>query len=127
MKYNIEKHEKYSLIKLKENKLNTLIAPDLKSELVTLFQAGTQNLIFDLDEVSYVDSSGLSAVLIANRLAAEVGGIFVLTNIKESVMSLITITKLSKVLTILPTVAEAREAVFLNELERDMGEEEEAE
>ena len=124
MKYSIEKHEKYSLVNLSESKLNTLIAPELKSELVTLFQSGTQNLILDLSETSYVDSSGLSAVLIANRLAAEAGGIFVLTGVKESVMNLITITKLSNVLTILPTVAEAREAVFLNELERDLGEEE---
>ncbi len=124
MKYSISKEEKYTLITLNEDKLDSLKAPRLKSELVTLFQAGTVNLILDLSEVKYVDSSGLSAILVANRLAGEVSGQFVLAGLGDHVMKLIKISKLETVLDILPSVEEAIDSVFLGEIEKDLGKEE---
>ncbi len=124
MKYSISKEEKYTLISLEEEKLDSLKAPRLKSELVTLFQAGTVNLILDLQHVKYVDSSGLSAILVANRLAKEVEGQFIMAGLGEHVMKLIKISKLESVLEILPTVEEAVDAVFLSEIEKDLGKEE---
>ena len=78
MKFVIDKQEKYSLLQLNEENLNSLIAPDLKSEFVFLCNEGVKNLILDLTDVKYVDSSGLSAILTANRLWND-QGIFVLT------------------------------------------------
>ncbi len=68
MKFTLDKQDKYSLLSLDEENLNSLIAPDLKSEFVFLRNEGVRNLIFDLSNVKYVDSSGLSAILTANRL-----------------------------------------------------------
>ncbi len=124
MKYSVNKEEKYTLLTLHEEKLDALKAPRLKSELVTLFQSGTENLILDLSEVKYVDPSGLSAILIANRLAKEVNGQFVLAKLGEHVQKLIKISKLDTVLDILPTVEEAIDAVFLGEIEKDLGNDE---
>lgn len=124
MKYSIDKEEKYTLITLDEDKLDSLKAPRLKSELVTLFQTGTVNLILNLTHVKYVDSSGLSSILVANRLAGEVNGQFVMAGLGDHVMKLIKISKLDNVLEILPTVEEAVDAVFLREIEKDLGKEE---
>ncbi len=125
MKYNIDKSEKYTVLSLNEEKLDTLIAPKLKSEFITLFQAGTTNLILDLSFVKYIDSSGLSSLLIANRLATEANGIMVLTGINEFVSKLIGISKLDTIFHILPTRQEAVDAVFLHEIEKDLQSEEE--
>jgi anti-anti-sigma factor len=125
MKYTIEKTEKYTKLYLGEEKLDTLKAPQLKSELVTLYQSGTVNLILNLSEVKYVDSSGLSAILVANRMSKEVGGCLVLVGVTEHVMKLVKISKLETVLTILNTEEEAVEAVFLAEIEKELGAEEE--
>ncbi len=125
MKYAVNKEEKYAVFKLEEDNLNSIIAPKLKSEFVILSNEGVKNLIFDLSEVKYVDSSGLSAILTANRLWKALGS-FVLTGIVHpSVNKLIEISRLDTVLAIVPTVEEAIEYVFMEEIEREIESEDE--
>ena len=120
MKYTLEKTEKYTLVQLHEDKLNSIVAPDLKSELVKLNAEGIKNIILDLKEVKYVDSSGLSSILVGNRICENEQGLFVLTGINEHVMKLIKISQLDTILTILPTVEESVDAVFMNVLEKNL-------
>ena len=120
MKYSIEKTEKYTKLTLDEDKLDTLKAPQLKSELVTLYQSGMVNLILDLSKVKYVDSSGLSSILVAHRMSKEVKGCLIMVGVNDHVMKLMKISKLENVLQMVPTVEEAVDAVFLNEIEKDL-------
>ena len=120
MKYSIDKNEQYSILRLQEEKLDSPLSPALKSEFVTLNAEGIKNIIIDLTEVKYVDSSGLSALLVGNRIYNEDGGIFILSALNDHVMKLIKISQLNNVLNILPTVEEAIDAVFLKEIESDL-------
>lgn len=120
MKFTIDKQEKYCLLKLHEEKLDSNVAPGLKSELITLHAEGIRNIILDLSEVKYTDSSGLSALLVGNRIVQEEGGIFVLTNLSEHTLKLIKISQLDSVLNILPTVEEGIDAVYMHEIEKDL-------
>ena len=120
MKYTIDKQEKYTLLRLHEEKMDSSIAPSLKSELVTLHAEGARNIILDLSEVKYTDSSGLSALLVGNRIFQEEGGIFILACLSDHTMKLIRISQLDSVLNILPSVAESIDAVFMHEIEKDM-------
>jgi anti-sigma B factor antagonist len=106
MEFKIEKLENYTLIQVQEEKLDTHIAPTLKSELVLVSGNGEKNIILDLDNVRYCDSSGLSAILVANRLCKNASGIFILTGLNEAVERLITISQLDTVLNITNTVEE---------------------
>ncbi len=126
MKYSIDKKEKYAVFRLEEENLNSMLAPNLKSEFVIFANEGIVNLILDLTDVKYIDSSGLSAILTANRLW-KMNGSFVLTGIVQpSVKKLIEISRLDTVLTIIPTVEESIEFIFMEELERELKEEDEA-
>jgi anti-sigma B factor antagonist len=120
MKYSIDKQEKYTLLRLNEEKLDSNIAPQLKSEMVTLHAEGVRNIVLDLSEVKYTDSSGLSALLVGNRILQEDNGIFVLTKLSDHTLKLIKISQLDSVLNILPTVEEGIDAVFMHEIEKDM-------
>jgi anti-anti-sigma factor len=120
MKYTIDKQDKYSLIRLHEEKLDSNISPKLKSEMITLHAEGVSNIILDLAEVKYTDSSGLSALLVGNRILQEDGGIFILASLSDHTMKLIKISQLDSVLTILPTTDEAIDAVFMHEIEKDL-------
>lgn len=122
MKYTIDKKEQYSLLKLHEEKLDSSIAPSLKSELITIHAEGVKNIILDLGEVKYTDSSGLSALLVGNRVVQENGGIFILASLSDHTTKLIKISQLDSVLNILPTVEEGIDAVFMHEIESDLGE-----
>jgi len=125
MKYTVDKKEQYSLLKLHEEKLDSSIAPGLKSELITIHAEGVRNIILDLGEVKYTDSSGLSALLVGNRVVQENGGIFILASLSDHTTKLIKISQLDSVLNILPTVEEGVDAVFMHEIESEMGEEDE--
>jgi len=106
MEFKIEKLENHTLIKVLEEKLDTHIAPTLKSELVLISGNGEKNIILDLSNCRYCDSSGLSAILVANRLCKNANGTFVLTGLNDAVERLITISQLDTVLNITKTVGE---------------------
>jgi anti-anti-sigma factor len=124
MKYSVDKQEKYTVLKLDEAKLDATLSPELKSTFVAMNTEGTRNFIVDLSEVKYVDSSGLSAILIANRLCNDQNGTLVLVGVTEHVLKLISISQLEKVLNMLSTEEEAIDLVLMNEVEQDLRSEE---
>lgn len=107
MEFKIEKLKNYTLIQVLEEKLDTHIAPTLKSELVLVSGNGEKNIVLDLSKCRYCDSSGLSAILVANRLCKNANGTFVLTGLNDAVERLITISQLDTVLNIAGSVEEA--------------------
>ena len=124
MKFSINKEEKYTILKLDEEKLDSVIAPQLKTEFTNLNAEGTKNIIFDMSEVKYTDSSGLSAILVANRICGAIDGYLILTGTQDHVNKLIEISQLTDVLNIIPTNDEAIEAIFMNEIEGEINDEE---
>lgn len=100
MEFKIQKLENHTLIEALEEKLDTNVAPSLKSELVLISGNGEKNIILDLSGCRYCDSSGLSAILVANRLCKNANGTFVLTGLTDAVERLITISQLDTVLNI---------------------------
>ena len=107
MNFEKETQNNYTLIRSKVDKLDTGNAPELKSELVYLNKQGVNNLIIDMSETRYCDSSGLSSILVANRLCKGADGALILTGLQDAVMKLITISQLHTVLNITSTVEEA--------------------
>ena len=110
-KFQIVKQDFYTLIKIQDEKLDTFLAPSLKSELVLLASNKEKNIIMDLSEVKYCDSSGLSAILVANRLSKNSGGIFVISGLQPAVQRLINISQLDSILNIADTLEEAERLV----------------
>lgn len=125
MKFSIDKEEQYSIFRLDEDQLNTANAPDVKSEITVLNAEGVRNLIFDLSPVQYVDSSGLSTLLVARRLCQATNGSFVVTGIQEPVLKLIRISQLEDVLNVIPTNHEAIDFIRMEEMERQLRDSEE--
>ncbi|MBI9067505.1 MAG: STAS domain-containing protein [Salinivirgaceae bacterium] len=111
MEFKIEKLDNYTQIQVMIDKLDTHIAPSLKSELVLIAGNGEKNIVLDLSNCRYCDSSGLSAILVANRLCKNANGIFVLSGLQTAVERLITISQLDTVLNITNTVEEAAQII----------------
>lgn len=125
MKFSLDKKDKYSIFSIDEENLNAFLAPNLKSEFVFLRNEGVRNLVFDLSNVKYVDSSGLSSILTANRLWKDYGS-FILTEINHpAVKKLIEISRLETILTIVPTLSESIDYVMMGEIEKELKGEEE--
>jgi len=112
MDFNIESRNNSTVIEIMTEKLDTHIAPALKSELVLVSGKGEKNIILDLKNCHYCDSSGLSAILVANRLCKNAGGTFVLCGLNEAVERLITISQLDTVLSITGNLEEAEKMIL---------------
>jgi anti-sigma B factor antagonist len=125
MNFEVIKKERYVQVNSKIEKLDSHVAPELKSLLVLLNGEGHSNMILNLAESRYCDSSGLSAVLVANRLCNNCNGSFVLTGLQDNVAKLVSISQLDSVLNITPTVDEAIDLLFMEEIERELGDEDE--
>jgi len=120
MKFAIDKHEKYILIKLNESKLNSLVTPQLKSELILINTEGQRNIILDLSQVKFADSSGLSSLLVGHRLCKNAEGSFILTGLNDAVSRLITISQLDNVLSVVKSTEEAIDLIFMEEIEKEL-------
>jgi anti-sigma B factor antagonist len=120
MKYNVDKQDNYCIFKVDEEKLVALNAPRLKTELVFLSQEGVKNLILDISSISFIDSSGLSAILTATRIWKE--GSFVLSGpVHPTVLKMFSLSKLDSLLVIIPSRSEAVDYVMMEEVERSLG------
>lgn len=123
MKFSLDIRDNIATITSHVEKLDALHAPDLKAELVRIAKEGNNHIILNLTESRYCDSSGLSAVLIGNRLCRDSEGTFVLCGLQPSVEKLIQISQLDRVLTIVPTASEAFDYLVMEMTQSELGDE----
>src|SRR5512142_1368750 len=97
MKFDVQKDGTATVFKLKERKIDSSIAPELKGEFLLLCKPKVETLVIDLGDVEFCDSSGLSALLIADRKMKEHGGAVRLRNVHKKVISLLKISMLDRV------------------------------
>jgi anti-anti-sigma factor len=113
MNFETTQNKNEAVVKTKVEKLDASNASELKSELLVLNKNGVNNMVIDMTDTRYCDSSGLSAILSANRLCRDTNGRFALCGLNENVMKLIQIAQLDRVLTITNDQASALEALRL--------------
>lgn len=107
MDFLVNQDNNTAVVKTNVERLNASNASELKAELVMLNKKGVNNIVIDMANTRYCDSSGLSAVLVANRLCKDTNGRFVLCGLTENVQKLIEIAQLDKVLAITSSDSEA--------------------
>lgn len=78
--------------------LNAAVAGPTKDEIQRVIDSGRSRLVLDLEDVRFVDSSGLSVLVAALKAARAVGGDLVLAGLKPEVESIIQLTRLHRVL-----------------------------
>jgi anti-anti-sigma factor len=97
MKFEIQKDDTTTIVTLKERKLDSSIASELKGEFLLICKPAVETLVLNLADVEFCDSSGLSALLIAERKMKEHGGRVRLTHVHKKVLSLLKISMLDRV------------------------------
>lgn len=121
MKFSLDKHEKYVVIKLDETKFSDLIAPGLKSEFILLNAEGYNNIVLDLTEVkSCDDSQDLSCLLVGERLCKKAKGIFIVTGVASAIAEILSLSSIDQSLHILGSVEEAEDLIFMEEIEKEL-------
>jgi anti-anti-sigma factor len=121
MKYSVDKHEKYVVLKLNESKLTNDNAPKLKSEFILLNTEGYCNIVLDLSAVKQCDDSqDLSSLLFGDRLCKKANGLFIVTGVTSVVAKILEMSNLDQALTIVAKVDEATDLIFMEEIEKEL-------
>ncbi|GAB5417869.1 MAG: hypothetical protein Crog4KO_23830 [Crocinitomicaceae bacterium] len=108
MDFSVTQENRTSIIQVNVERLNASNASGLKAELALLSKSSINNIIIDMSTTKYCDSSGLSVLLLANRLCKDTNGTFILCGLQDNVQKLISIAQLDKVL----NIAENKEAAI---------------
>ena len=87
-------------------RLDAAVAPAFKQAAVQLIEGGATRVVLDLDNLDFLDSSGLGAMVSILKALGSRGSIAV-CNVKGSVLSLFMLTRMDKVFTICANRAEA--------------------
>lgn len=90
---NLESDE--LLIKI-EGEVDVYTSIDLKKEITKLIEEGQNNIIIDLENVNYMDSSGLGVLVALLKELKKIGGELKLINLPVSVKKIFDLTRLTK-------------------------------
>jgi len=112
MNFIIRKEENYSCVKVVRDHLDSFVSPELKAEFVMLSNNGERNIILDLSDCNYCDSSGLSAILVGNRLCDDSEGTFIICNLSQNVERMIKLAMLDSILVIASNLEEAEKILI---------------
>lgn len=126
MNYTIEKNEQYALVRLTESAFAENVALDFEALSRGLFREGYSNIVVDMDPIQSVDMAGVSTLRKIDRQCINEEGLLVVVTKNDDLIDSLDKANLSD-LTILPTVEEAVDAIFMNELENDFRSEEDDE
>ncbi len=126
MDLKIEKNQQYVLIDIPQATIDTETSQALSKSVASLWKEGYTNMILDLTQVQNIEQDGFSVLRKANELCLRDGGLFVIVTKDEDLTEELDGAKIRD-MTLLPTVEEAVDAVFMNELEGEFREEEDDE
>ncbi|MGW0432552.1 STAS domain-containing protein [Micromonospora sp. NPDC003197] len=87
--------------------LDMATAPQLQDQITDQLDKGHTRLVFDLAELSFCDSTGLSVFVRAKNSSDEAGGVVRLAAPQRGVLRILEVSGLVEVLHTYPTVDEA--------------------
>lgn len=118
MEFKVEKNEQYALIELKETALTQENYADLEKIVRQLFREGYGNIIIDFNTIVELDGYGVSVIRKANKICLNELGLLIIVTKNQDIIDQLDAAKIEE-LTVMPTIQEAIDAVYLNELEND--------
>lgn len=88
-------------------RLNMVAARQLRESLREIVDGGTHRIVVDLAETTFLDSSGLGALIAGLKAARQVGGDLRIARPTPAVQSVFELTNMDKILKARPDVSSA--------------------
>lgn len=107
MNLKTEAHDEIRIVFVKEERLDAHNSDELKSELNRLFESGMKDVLIDLKDVRFIDSSGLGVLVSGFKNASARQGSLKLSGLQAQVKSMFELTRLHRVFDIFQTVDDA--------------------
>lgn len=108
MKITIEKQENITIACIEETRLDASIAPEFKHQMEELINQGNHQIILDMSNLGFMDSSSLGATVAVLKSMGNQGKL-VISGANGVVLDLFKLTRMDRVFTLANSLEEAKE------------------
>ena len=99
MELEVIKKEKFSILKLSGD-VDLYSSPQVRKKILSLITKSNKNLLVDLAEVTYMDSSGVATLVEALQLTNKNSGTLRLYSLRDAIKDVFELSRLDKVFNI---------------------------
>jgi anti-anti-sigma regulatory factor len=124
--FKLEQNESYALIEWVADQLASANSEELENAIRLLFKKDYANMVLNLSKTVEIDGFGVSAIRKGTKICTNEGGLFVIITKNESIAERLDAAKIEN-LTLLNTVQEGVDAIYLNDLENEFQDEDDTE
>lgn len=107
---DVQHHDKAAIVNL-SGEIDVYTAPKFKESLINLIEEGIHDIVVNLQDVTFMDSTGLGALVGGLKRVKPLGGSLVLICTQEKILKIFEITGLNKVFPIYQTTDQATKAL----------------
>lgn len=102
----LKQQEHIAIVDFERKRIDAALAVKLRDDLQALISQGSKKIVFNLQHVEFIDSSGLGALV---SIMKSLGGNqnMALCQVKEAVLTVFKLTRMDKIFVILPSESEA--------------------
>jgi len=124
--FKLEQNESYAGIDWMAEHLAVTNAEELENAIRLLFKKEYANIILNISKIDELDGYGVSAIRKGTKICTNEGGLFVVVTKNEATAERLDAAKIEN-LTLLNTVQEGVDAIYLNDLENEFQDEDDTE
>ena len=124
--FQLEQNESYAVIDWKAEQLGTANSEELENAIRLLFKKDYANMILNISKIAELDGYGVSAIRKGTKICTNEGGLFVVVTKDDGIAERLDTAKIEN-LTLLNTVQEGVDAIYLNDLENEFQDEDDTE
>ncbi len=107
MKIDIERPQDSKIVVIPHGRVDVQTAPELKEKLRELVDTDGLTIVVDLQQVDFIDSSGLSALVSGLKTLRERGGTLHISQPQPQARTALRLTLLDRVFSIFPSLNQA--------------------
>lgn len=96
MKWELEEEKNYVVVRPLLARLDSAVAPEFRTFVAELSAEQRKQIVLDLENVDFMDSSGLGAVVGCYKLTQSVGGLLV-CNVQQQVKEIFRLTHMDRI------------------------------
>lgn len=116
--YTLEQNESYAIITWNDISITQTNVEDLELIIRHLFKKEFANMILNLNNLTEIDGFGVSCIRKGTKICTNEMGLFAVVTKNEEIQDRLDLAKIED-FTLLNTVKEAIDAIYLNDLEND--------
>ena len=108
MKLDVSTSHQITIITVCESRMDASVAPEFRKRVIELCMTPGVELILDMNQVTFIDSSALGALVGCYKAVISCNGSFALCGVSGAVLELLKLTRLESVFPCYPSIDDAQ-------------------